>query len=213
MRRIIDLSLPLQPGMRGVEIETAKTIEKNGWNATTLKLYSHCGTHMDAPRHFLPGGRTVDELSLDACVGPALVLNLTPVEPRELITIERLAPWKERISPGSRILLRTDWGKRAGTEAYRNELPRIHVELARWLVRKGIALLGVEPPSVADVGNREELTAVHGVLLEGGVVIVEGLVNLDQLHLDRVEFIALPLKVVAGDGTPVRAVAVEGPGM
>jgi kynurenine formamidase len=141
------------------------------------------------------------------------VLDLTPVEPRELITIEHLAPWKERISPGSRLLLRTDWGKRAGTEAYRDELPRIHVELARWLVRKGIALLGVEPPSVADVGNREELVAVHGVLLEGGVVIVEGLVNLDQLHLDRVEFIALPLRVLAGDGTPVRAVAVEGPGM
>jgi kynurenine formamidase len=62
---------------------------------------------------------------------------------------------------------------------------------------------------VADVNNRQELTDVHRVLLEAGVVIVEGLTNLDRIQSEVVEFIALPLKVLDGDGAPVRAVAIE----
>ncbi|HRX80869.1 MAG TPA: cyclase family protein, partial [Pirellulaceae bacterium] len=70
-----------------------------------------------------------------------------------------------------------------------------------------VALIGVEPPSVADVNNIEEVTEIHRILLGGGIVIVEGLVNLDQLP-SKVEFIALPLKIRGGDGCPVRAIAV-----
>jgi len=70
-------------------------------------------------------------------------------------------------------------------------------------------LLGVEPPSVADVNNRVELTSVHRVLLGGGVVIVEGLAHLDQIESETVELVVLPLRVLDGDGAPVRAVAIE----
>jgi kynurenine formamidase len=70
-------------------------------------------------------------------------------------------------------------------------------------------MLGVEPPSVADVNNIEELTATHRILFEGGVIVVEGLANLTSLSKPRVTFIALPLKVAGGDGAPVRAVAIE----
>jgi kynurenine formamidase len=76
-------------------------------------------------------------------------------------------------------------------------------------VDRGVVLLGVEPPSVADVNNMEELTAVHRVLLEAEIVIVEGLVHLDQLTSPVVQFIALPLRIPGCDGSPVRAVAVE----
>ena len=72
-----------------------------------------------------------------------------------------------------------------------------------------VALVGVEPPSVADVNSVEELTVVHRILLGGNVVIVEGLAHLDQLRREVVEFIALPLKIVGGDGCPVRAIAIE----
>jgi kynurenine formamidase len=83
------------------------------------------------------------------------------------------------------------------------------VELARWLVEKKVALIGVEPPSVADVNNIAELTEVHRILFEGNIVIVEGLAHLDKILRSEVEFVALPLKVAGGDGTPVRAIAVE----
>ena len=60
MKRILDLTLPLESTMRGVDVEQVKRLDTDGWNATRLGLYSHCGTHMDAPRHFLPEGATVD---------------------------------------------------------------------------------------------------------------------------------------------------------
>jgi arylformamidase len=206
---IIDLSLPITNAMPGVEISDAKLLEMDGWNASTLKLYSHCGTHIDAPRHFVSNGHTLDEHDLNKLVGPARVINLAPASPRQLLSVDDMAPHASYIVPGSRLLLRTDWYKRYGTPAYRHELPRISLELAQWLVAREVALVGVEPPSVADVNNLQELTEVHQALFRGQVVIVEGLAYLDQLTTDLVEFIALPLKVMGGDGSPVRAVARE----
>ena len=109
------------------------------------------------------------------------------------------------------MLLRTDWSKHVEDPAiYRDGLPRISAELAHWCVAKRVKLLGVEPPSVADVNNQAEVTLIHKILLGGQVVIVEGLTNLDQLTQNRVFFVALPLKPLAGDGSPCRAIAIEG---
>jgi kynurenine formamidase len=209
MRRIIDLTLTLEPDMRGVEIHQAKTLESDGWNAKRIELYSHCGTHMDAPRHFISEGSTIDSVDLAACIGPARIVDLTPVHPREFITVKHLGTAADVIGKGDRLLLRTDWHKRYGTPQYRDALPRIDIELAHWLLERGVALLGVEPPSVADVNVREELISVHRVLLGGGVVIVEGLAHLDQIETETVELAVLPLKVLDGDGAPVRAVAIQ----
>jgi kynurenine formamidase len=93
---------------------------------------------------------------------------------------------------------------------YRDQLPRISEELARWCVSRGVNILGVEPPSVADVNNLEEVTRIHKILLSGGVTIVEGLTNLEQLTQERVFFGALPLPLAGADGSPVRAFAIEG---
>ena len=135
------------------------------------------------------------------------------MEPSELITIERLQESLARqslsVESGDRLLLRTDWSQRYGRSEYRPELPRISEELSHWLVAKQVALLGVEQLSVADVNNVRELTEVHHILLRGGIVIVEGLANLDLLTQSIVEFIALPMRIVDGDGSPVRAIAIE----
>lgn len=208
-QRIIDLTLPLQPGMRGVAIEPAMTLERDGWNASTLSLYSHCGTHMDAPCHFLPEAAGIDSQALELCVGPAYVVDLTPARPGERITVDRLGAWQQRIGQGDRLLLRTDWSHRHGTPEYRDQLPAVDLSLARWLCDRGVALIGVEPPSVADVNDMDQLTAVHRVLLEAGVVIVEGLTNLDKITSEEIQLIVLPLKVRDGDGAPVRAIAIE----
>lgn len=207
--RIIDLSLPINNEMPGVDISIAKRLEVEGWNATTLNLYSHCGTHMDAPRHFLPEGATLDQQDLSVCIGPATVINMAPAEPKQRITVEHLGALADSIQPGARLLFRTDWHKRYGTPEYRNALPRISLDLAHWMVDRQVALIGVEPPSVADVNNKQELTDVHQTLFHGSVLIVEGLANLDQITSKSVDFIALPLKIIGGDGSPVRAIAIE----
>jgi arylformamidase len=216
MPRIIDLTLPLDSHLRGVSIEPAKTIEKDGWNATTLHLYSHCSTHMDAPTHFGVSERTIDQVSLDRCMGPAWVVDPiraegvhgTPYE-RACLHVADLGPAADKIERGDGLLLRTGWSRYVDSPSYRDKLPRVSLELAQWCVAQGVRILGVEPPSVADVNNLEELTAVHKVLLQAGVVIVEGLANLDQIREERVTFMALPLKVAGGDGAPVRALALE----
>ena len=207
--RIIDLTLPIDNDMRGVAVSPARRLQTDGWNASTLSLYSHCGTHMDAPFHFLPDGATLEQQDLSTCVGNATVMNLTDTPRGGQHAIEQLAPYEDQITPGCRLLFRTDWYQKYGTTDYRDKLPRISIELAEWLVEREVAMIGVEGPSVADVNNQVELTTVHQTLFRGNVLIVEGLANLDQLTQPVVEFIALPMHIPGGDGSPVRAIAIE----
>jgi kynurenine formamidase len=209
MSRIIDLTLTLKCGMRGVSFEPARVLEKDGWNASTLSLYSHCGTHMDAPIHFGVGRQTIDQLDVSQVIGPAWLVDVRPIEPRASIGVEHMSGIAEKIEPGESILICTGWSEYVGQDKYRNELPRISTDLAQWCVNTGVRMLGVEPPSVADVNNVEELTMVHKILFEGGVIVVEGLANLQSLTKHKVTFIALPLKIANGDGAPARAVAIE----
>ena len=205
--KLIDLSLTLYHGLRGVEIHPHTRIATDGYNTTNLHLYSHAGTHMDAPLHFLADGATIDQWDLHKCVGPALVIDLSHKAPNSLITVDDLAAHAAQIGPGARLLLRTDWDAHAELPDYRTHFPRITRELAHWLVERGVWLVGVQTPSVASLTDREELRDVHQILLRGSIVIVECLINLDQLP-DTVTFLALPLKIQGGDGSPVRAVAL-----
>lgn len=211
MPRLIDLTLPLAPGGRGVATESKHTFARDGWNAATWHLYSHAGTHMDARIHFDAGPETIDAKPLTSCLGPASVVNLAPIAPRSLITVAHLGPIARSLASGESLLLRTDWHRHAANPAlYRDGLPRISEELAEWCVAHRVKMLGVEPPSIADVNHLPEVTLIHKILLGGGVTIVEGLAHLDQLTQDRVLFAALPLKLAGADGCPVRAFAIEG---
>ena len=210
-RRIVDLTQNLYHGIRGLETEPKSTIADIGCNTTTLHLYSHAGTHMDAPLHFVDGGDTIDNVLLDRCIGPAVVFDLTHKRPNTSIMVEDMRPHADRITSGGRVLLRTDWSLHAEMEDYRTHQPRISPELARWFVERKIALIGVEPASVASLRSDtgDEITVVHQTLLKAGIVIVEGLTNLRELRRDEIEFIVLPLKIRGCDGSPVRAIAIE----
>lgn len=205
----VDLTLSLADGQRGVAFETARTVEKDGWNARTLHLYSHCGTHMDSPLHFGVSEQTIDEFPLSDCMGKAWVVRIAGDCTRRLITVADLGGVAETLQAGDSLLLQTGWSHFVHEDKYRDALPRISEELANWCVDKRVKILGVEPPSVADVHNLEEVTRIHRILLSGGVIIVEGLTHLELLKGSTVYFMALPLKVVGGDGAPVRALAFE----
>jgi kynurenine formamidase len=205
--RIVDLTLTHYHGMRGVQITPHTSIDQEGYTTTNLALYSHAGTHMDAPRHFVAGGRTLDHLDLTKCVGPAQVIDLSHKAPNSLITVEDLAADADRIVPGARLLLRTDWDLHAELPDYRTDFPRISRALAQWLVARQVVLVGLEMPSVASLQDKAELTEVHQILLRSEMVIVECLANLRDLP-PVVTFIALPLKIDGGDGSPIRAIAL-----
>lgn len=207
--QIIDLSLPIAPGMRGVEIDPNTSYDKDGFNTTMLHLYSHAGTHMDAPLHFLNGARTMERLDLNKCVGPALVVDVSHKQPHDFITVADLGMAAGKIEAESRVLLYTGWDLHVEQEDYRTSFPRISLELAEWFVERGIWLVGMEMPSVAALHDYEELRSVHQTLLRAEIVIVECLANLRDLP-EEVFFIATPLKINGGDGCPVRAIALDG---
>ena len=197
--------------MRGVEFETCHTVGEHGWNSRTLHLYSHSGTHMDAPLHFGVSDDTIDRTPLEHCLLPAWVADLSGIEPKALITVARLGAIAKKVRTGDGLLLKTGWSAHVDQpQHYRDNFPRVSKELAEWCVDQRVRLLGVEPPSVADVNNLQEVTEIHHLLLGGGIVIVEGLTNLEALRQERVFFGALPLKLEGGDGSPCRAFALEG---
>lgn len=211
MPRFVDLTLPLTPGQRGVAMKPTFQFAADGWNAATWHLSTHAGTHMDAQVHFAAGSETIDQHTPERCMGPAWVVRLPRAAPKALLVIADLGAVARNFGAGDSLLLHTGWSRYVAEPAfYRDALPRISEELARWCVEQKVKLLGVEPPSIADVNNRAELTRIHQILLSGGVTIIEGLANLDQLRQERVFFAALPLKLAGGDGCPVRAFAIEG---
>ena len=195
--------------MGGVAISPAKTLDVDGWNATTLNLYSHSGTHMDAPLHFGVNAQTIDKLPTERLISEAWVVNLTEIKPKEEILISHLGVIADEFKVGQSIILHTGWSAKLGTKAYRDQLPRISVELANWLGEKKVNILGVEPPSVADVNNIDEVTEIHHILMKNDIIIVEGLCNLEQITAQKVTLIALPLKVEGGDGAPSRVIALQ----
>ncbi len=202
---IIDLTLTLHEGIDGVDFEQKFTVARAGWNARTWHLYSHIGTHMDSPFHFEASNQTIDQIPLSQCRGRARIVRLTNVASQALIEVKDLGKVADDFQPGDSLLIQTLWSQYFGKPTFRDELPRISAELARWCVDRGVRMLGVEAPSVADVNNLREVTEVHRILLGGNVIIVEGLTNLDQVLDDVVDFWAMPLKLEAGDGSPCRA--------
>jgi len=211
MARIIDLTLPIYHGAPTMPLDPKcavivhHTIDSMKYNITQLVISTHQGTHLDAPYHFFDDGVTVDKLDLQKCVGSAHVLDFTHVSPKYALKPKDFKPFESCISPGSRILLRTNWWRRFPKKEYFSDGPMISPELARWLAKKKIALLGLETPGVHPV----EWEAVHKILLGAEIVIVEGLAYLNEIKRETVFFIATPLKLKGRDGSPVRALAIE----
>jgi arylformamidase len=216
--RIIDLTMSIEEGMQTFPTHWHPFVEitqlgRHGLeNRETRKLVlgTHTGTHIDAPRHFIPGGDTVDQIPLEQLVGPASVLDLTAFAEGMEVGAEDLAfVLGER--PVTRVLMRFDWDKKLGTMAYYNESPFLTEEAAQWLVDKGCRLLGMDtamPDNPINGRNGPKDSPNHKIFLENGVILLEYLINLKALSQPVVELIVAPLKILAGDGAPVRAFAI-----
>lgn len=164
---------------------------------------------MDAPIHFGVSDVTIDTFESSQLMGKAWVVHIPVVQAQQSLQVEDLGEVAQQFEAGDSLLLRTDWSQYVHLPKYRTELPRISESLAVWCVENQVRMLGVEPPSVADVNNLAEVTRIHQILLGGNVIIIEGLCNLDRLSSSKVMLIALPLKIKEGDGAPARVIALE----
>lgn len=203
----IDLTLALSnasvvwPGDPAVSIEPAQEISRGApCNESRIAIGSHCGTHIDAPRHFDPNGASIDELDPRILVGPAWVLDCSAASS---IGLDHL----ERVPEGEfgRVLLKTRNSAFLGRAPFREDYVGLSEEGAQYLVSQGCRLVGIDYHSICPF---QDAITTHRVLLGRGIVILEALM-LDQAPAGPVDLIALPLKIRGGDAAPARVLVRE----
>lgn len=203
-RTVLDLSWPLTPGMPHYpgspppRFEAAATVPADGFAETRLTLLSHTGTHLEAPAHLLPGGRTLSDYPPGHFFGRAAVLDLGTTPPD-------LGAWDRALAGCAFAVLRTGWSRLWGTPAYFDGFPTLAPDAARWLAALGLRGVGVDAVSMDPVTMRE--LPVHRILLGAGLILVENLADLALLPAVPFWFSCLPLSLAGADGSPVRAVA------
>lgn len=196
----LDEDLPIWPGSPGFELDSLKRIEDGAEaNVSRLTCDVHTGTHIDAPRHFVNDGISVDEIPLDVLVGPSIVVQV--LGEVEAVTAEVL---KHLNIPNDtdRLLLRTQnstlWSSRPAS--FQRDYVALTPDAAQWVVDFGIQCLGVDYLSVQRYDDGPE---THQILLQNNVVIIEGL-NLKNAEPGKYELICMPIKLKGGDGAPAR---------
>lgn len=206
MPRVIDISVPLSershlwPGHQTYHRTLLADMTRGeGANVSSLTMSAHFGTHVDAPRHFIADGETIEVCDLDLLTGPALVADLTAA--RGAITAADLAAVP---SGTERLLLKTTnsalW---VAGDAFREDYVALSPEAAAWVVENGVRLVGIDYLSVGSYGP--DNVAVHHILLGARVQIVEGL-DFSRVSPGVYDFVCLPLHLVGSDGAPARAV-------
>lgn len=197
----LSTDLPVWPGDPIPEMDRISDIEDgDSNNVTRITTTVHTGTHIDAPLHYIKGGKSVDRLSLEAMIGRAYVIHLPKATVLDAEILE-----KARIPPRTRrVLFKTRnsslWAR--GEKSFQADFVGLDPSGAQWLVRKGLQLVGVDYLSVAAMDQGDQ---THRILLRAGVILLEG-INLSQIRQGRYTLYCLPIKIDGSEGAPARAV-------
>ena len=191
--------LPVWPGDPQIQLKKISQIEDGELaNVTHISASVHIGTHVDAPRHFLSDGQTVENLPLDLLVGPASVVELPVYGQISTADLQQAT-----IPEGTkRLLLKTSnsqiWAE--GGKEFIEDYIALEADAAAYLVEEGVEVVGVDYLSVAPYADS---APTHHILLEAGVLIIEGL-NLSGIETGEYTLLCLPLKIKGSDGAPAR---------
>ena len=197
------------------------------WYWNTITLGEHTGTHFDAPAHWITGkdraNNTTDTIPVRQFVGPACVIDVSKevtLYEDFLLTREHVQAWEGehgKIPAGAWLLLRTDWSKRQGKEAFLNakadgpHSPGFHPDCVRFLaMERNVLGVGVETVGT-DAGQAATFDPpfpAHNLMQGNGKFGLASLCNLDQLPATGAVVVAAPLKIVNGSGSPLRVLAL-----
>ena len=209
MTTVLDLThtitegMPVYPGTEPPTLEQANTVEKDGFAEKLLRMYSHTGTHIDAPAHMLAKGPSLDQLAAGHFVGMACVIDVAEESVIEKALLETQAALLDGCDF---VLFHTGWSEYWGQEGYFSDFPVLSLDAARWLAQRGLKGVGFDAISVDPVGTTDFMN--HYVFFHAGMISIENLMGLEALIGKRFLFSCLPLKLEDADGSPVRAVAI-----
>ena len=208
--KIVDLThsisenMPVYPGTEQPVFITGCSIDEIGFLEKKITLYSHTGTHMDAPAHLIKGSLTLDLLPIEHFFGKALLMNFANIK-NQTIGIKEFSAHKDIIKQVEFLLLHTGWSQHWGTEKYFSDYPVLSLEAADWLSGFGFKGIGIDTISADEADSKE--FPVHKAFLRNDTIIVENLANLEKLPCNQFVFSCFPLHFKDADGSPVRAVA------
>jgi len=208
--QLIDLTHVVKPGMTvfpGTEapvFEVGSSIDKDGFEEKKITMFSHTGTHMDAPAHIIAGARRLDEFPIGKFSGQACVVDVDSNDAVK-IDVEVLESRGEAILESDFVILRSGWSQLWDSDEYFRNFPVLSPEAAQWLVEANIKGVGLDMISVDECDSTD--FAVHNILLGADLVIIENLTNLELLPDSVFSFYCFPLRIDQADGSPVRAVA------
>ncbi len=182
-----------------VHIERVLDLDRGDSHAlSALSMGSHTGTHVDAPRHFLSQGASVDQVPPETLIGRARVIE---IQDRESIRPEELLRYG--IRGGERLLFKTANSSRVWRlDRFIEDYVFLSAEAASLVAKRKVRLVGIDYLSVG--GFKRDGGLVHRLLLEAGVWIVEGL-DLSGVEPGKYDLVCLPIKISGGDGAPARA--------
>jgi kynurenine formamidase len=183
-----------------------------------LVMHEHNGTHVDAPIHFLRNAKpeahvTIERVPLAQLMGRGVRVDCHGMKAGEYVSESRLREWESHHGPlqaGDIVVFdfgwAANWGLRPNDQGYLENWPGVGMDAAEYLLSKPVSAIGVDTLS-PDPPEALRTRPIHPVVLEKQVLIVENLCNLGQLP-DFFIFLALPLKIRQGSGSPIRAVAL-----
>jgi len=207
--RVVDLTHVLLPYEEQYTLEVSRKGDRQGREGdimSTVYMWSHVGTHVEAPLHFLSDGGDTADIAMQDLMGPAIVLDFRHKEVNEPISLEE---FKEAggIEVGDRVLMMT--GRQDQYRTPRShDRPYVTEEAMRWLVEdRKMRCLGTDSSGFEVRGVSHHPN--HRLINNAGIPVLECLTNLTELTAQRVFLIALPWPVVGLDACPLRAVAIE----
>lgn len=201
--RWIDVSVPLSEKLpawpsddKFKYTETRMISEGNESNCASMSLSVHFGTHLDAPYHFIPGGKTIDQIELELLIGPCLVVAVLEAE-----KIIEPAHLELKVPEGTRrLLVKTRNSSFVRDVAFHKDYVAFSEASVRYLLGKGVRLLGLDYFSIAAYGSARP---AHAAFLGAGGVAIETL-DLSSVEPGLYELVCLPLKIEGSGGAPAR---------
>ncbi len=205
--------------------------EGRGWAIEQIKAITHTGTHVDAPYHYGPESegqpaKRIDEIPLEWCLSPGVVIDVRDVPAGDTITVEHLQQQLEtighRLQPLDIVLLRTDADKKLGSQDYFAQ-PGLGREGVLWLVEQGVKVIGIDAYTldrpfqsmVSDfqrTGDGRHIWPAHFAGIEREYCQIEKLANLDQIPAATGFWVScLPVKIKGASAGWCRAVALVPP--